>query len=156
MALTVDRSLTAEAAEELRALYDSHPGWAGRTIEEVRTLIRNSDEVVGLWETNAESESESKTLVASARVLTDYVMYGMIYEVIVAESRRRTGLGKRVMEAVVTHPELEGVALSLQCREGLVPFYEACGFELHDRNIEFPEFPDGDPVTYRTMMYERE
>ncbi|XVH31629.1 GNAT family N-acetyltransferase [Haloferacaceae archaeon DSL9] len=152
MTFTVDRSITVDATADLRTLYDSHPGWAGRTTKEVRQIIQNSDAVVGIWE----RDEDSAALVASARILTDYVMYGMVYEVIVARSHRQAGLGKQVMEAVVEHPELGDVTLSLQCREGLVSFYRACGFELHDRDIEFPEFPDEDPITYRTMVYKRD
>lgn len=142
---TVD--LTPDAAPELRSLYDPHPAWGERSREEVRAVIENSDEVVGVRDTDTGS------LVASARVLTDYRFQAMVYDVIVDESRRGEGLGRRVMEAVLSHPDLQGVPLSLHCREGLVPFYEDCGFELHDRDVEVG---DGETVTYRTMRHERD
>jgi hypothetical protein len=70
----VDRSLTADSASELRDLYNDHPAWADRSIEEVAQLIENTDEVIGIWDT------ETDTLIASARVLTDYLQYSMIYD----------------------------------------------------------------------------
>jgi predicted GNAT family N-acyltransferase len=141
----VERSLTTDSAPELRALYDDYSPWADRSEKEVAQLIKNTDEVIGLWDT------ETNTLVASARVLTDYHQYSMIYEVIVAESRRGENLGRQVVDAVIAHPELQDVILTLRCREGLVPFYDKCGFELRDRDIEMP---DGETITYRTMVHE--
>lgn len=145
----VDASLDVEATDDLRSLYDAYPAWADRTVEEIREIIENSDVVVGLWDTSLETDQ----LVASARVLTDFVRYGMIYEVIVAEDRRGEGLGERVLGTVVTHPKLQDIHLALHCREELVPFYERCGFRLNDRDVEFP---DGEAITYRTMAYDGE
>lgn len=62
----IERSLTADSASELRALYDDYPPWANRSKEEVAQLIKNSDEVIGIW------DIEIDTLLAAARVLTDY------------------------------------------------------------------------------------
>jgi GNAT superfamily N-acetyltransferase len=132
MRTEVDLSLTTESASELRALYDDYPPWAGRSEEETAELIKNTDEVIGIWNT------ETDTLVASARVLTDYQQYSMIYEVIVAETHRGENLGEQVVGAIVTHPRLQDVILTLRCREELVPFYDGCGFELRDRDVEMP------------------
>lgn len=147
MALETDYTLTAEATDDLRTLYESHPAWGERSREEVRRLVENSDEVVGIRET------ETDSLVASARVLTDYLRQAMVYDVIVATSRRGEGIGRRVVDAVVTHPRLQEVGISLHCREDLVPFYERCGFELHDRDVQTP---DGTTITYRTMRRTRD
>ena len=144
MRTEVDRSLTAESASELRALYDDYPPWAGRSEEETAELIENTDEVIGIWNT------ETDTLVASARVLTDYHQYSMIYEVIVAETYRGENLGQQIVDAIVTHPRLQDVILTLRCREELVPFYDRCGFELRDRDVAMP---DGEMITYRTMVH---
>ncbi|WP_195156028.1 GNAT family N-acetyltransferase [Halococcus agarilyticus] len=63
----------------------------------------------------------------------DFVYYAEVYDVIVAESRRNEGVGERLMEAIVEHPALEAIdVIELLCREGLVPFYETCGFEVFD------------------------
>lgn len=138
--------LDARAAPEVRSLYDTYEPWSDRTDSEVEDLLANSDEVVGLRTT------DSDRLVACARVLTDYRAYGMVYDVIVAADRRGEGLGARLLEAVVDHPRLRDVALSLHSREELVPFYEACGFERYDDGVEGP---DGETITYRWMRTDR-
>lgn len=42
MSTEVDRSLTADSASELRALYDDYPPWANRSEEEVAQLVKNT------------------------------------------------------------------------------------------------------------------
>ena len=147
MALETDYYLTADAADDLCTLYEPHPAWGERSREEVIQIIEGSDEVVGLWDT------ETDVLVASARVLSDYHVQAMVYDVIIAESRRGEGLGRQVMNVVADHPELQEVTLTLHCREGLVPFYDQCGYVLHDRDVEMS---DGTTFTYRTMRLHRD
>ncbi len=48
-------------------------------------------------------------LVAFARVVTDYATFGWVCDVFVLESHRGHGLGKWLIEAVVRHPELQGL-----------------------------------------------
>lgn len=94
---------------------------------DVRRSVDGADEVVGL------RDVERGDLVASARVITDYVYTGKVLDVIVHESVRGQGIGTRLMRAVVEHPALRGVdELTVNCRAGLAPFYERCGFEVHE------------------------
>jgi GNAT superfamily N-acetyltransferase len=44
--------------------------------------------------------------VAFARVISDRATFGYLSDVFVAESHRGRGLGRRLMEAVMTHPDL--------------------------------------------------
>lgn len=133
-------------AEELCSLYREYDWWADRDVEAVRDALRNTDEVVLL-------RDESGDPVASARVLTDYVYYAMVYDVIVAEDRRGEGLGADLMAAVRDHPRLQDVSPSLLAREGLVPFYESCGFEVLDEEVDHP---DGDPEPLSWLVHERD
>lgn len=146
MSLESDYHLTVEAADDLCALYEPHPAWGERSRDEVIEIVEGSDEVVGIWDTRTD------VLVASARVLTDYRVQAMVYDVIVAESRRGEGLGQQIMNVVAEHPELQEVTLTLHCREGLAPFYEQCGYVFHDRDVEMA---DGTLITYRTMKLHR-
>lgn len=57
------------------------------------------------------------------------------------------------MAAVVDHPELRGVGLSLLCRRSLVPYFESVGFEPFDAEIEIPE---GGTEELVRMTYSRE
>jgi GNAT superfamily N-acetyltransferase len=145
----VEYDLDPERREgDLLALYRTYDWRADRTEEDLRQALRHTDELVALCEPDA------GVIIAAARVLIDYVYYAMVYDVVVGERHRGEGLGRRLIEAVVDHPDLtETRGLSLLCREGLVPFYESCGFEISDETVTHP---DGAPEPLRWMRYQRE
>lgn len=67
--------------------------------------------------------------MAFARVLTDFAIKALIFDVIVDGNYRQQGLGKKLVDAVVAHPALKAVRhLELYCLPELVPFYERWGF----------------------------
>lgn len=63
-------------ADELCSLYREYAWWADREKAVVRRALRNTDETVLL------RDEETGDPVASARVLTDYVYYAMVYDVL--------------------------------------------------------------------------
>ena len=46
--------------------------------------------------------------IAFARVVTDYATFGHIMDVFVLPEHRGKGLGKLLMECIMTHPQLQG------------------------------------------------
>lgn len=124
---------SADAADVL-ALYEGYGWWDGRVLEDVERAIEHSL-AVGLRDPG---DADGGELVAAARVVTDYAYYARIHDVVVGEGRRGDGLGERLMGAVVDHPALAEVNPTLVCREGLVPFYERCGFERYPETVEVP------------------
>jgi predicted GNAT family N-acyltransferase len=132
--------------DELLTLYRTYDWWADRTEEDLKHALRHTDEMVIL------RDHDTEIIVAAARILTDYIYYAKIYDVIVSEEYRSNGIGRQLMEAITDHPKLaETRGLELLCREGLVPFYQSCGFEINDQNIEHP---DGSPEPLRSMKYQ--
>ncbi|WP_129114282.1 GNAT family N-acetyltransferase [Halegenticoccus tardaugens] len=127
MQLDAVTDLSDGQIEDYCSLYQSYLWWQDRTLEDVRTAIANTDVVVGL------ADEDSGELVAAGRAFTDSVYYGKIYDVIVEESLRGRGIGRDLMRELVRHPALESLdVLTLDCREGLIPFYERCGFRRHE------------------------
>lgn len=143
MSTTVERSLGPDAAPDLCRLYETYAWWADRDQRTVARALAGTDEVVAI------RDEETDELVASARVLTDYAYYAMVFDVIVHAERRGEGLGERLLDAVVTHPPLADVDPTLLARSGLVPFYESCGFEDQGAIAH----PDGDPEELRFLAY---
>lgn len=81
--------------------YLSSSYWAtGIPLETVRRSIRHSL-CFGLFEGDAQ--------IGFARVVTDRATYAYLADVFVLEPFRGRGLSKRLMEAVVEHPELQGL-----------------------------------------------
>lgn len=121
--------LGPEDAEAYLELYREFEWWADREHAAVEKALENTSLAVGLRDGNE--------LVAAARVFTDFVYYAKVYDVIVAESQRGDGLGERLMEAVTEYPDIDSIdVIELLCREGLIPFYESCGFEVFDTRTE--------------------
>jgi len=74
-------------------------------------------------------DTESKRLIAFARVLTDYVYKALVLDVIVDAGSRGQGLARALMDAVVGHPSLASVEhFELYCRPELMPLYRQWGF----------------------------
>jgi GNAT superfamily N-acetyltransferase len=65
--------------------------------------------------------------IGFCRVVTDFVSFGWVADVIVDEAYRGAGVGKALMQAVVELPQLAGIPLALSTRDahGL---YERSGF----------------------------
>jgi GNAT superfamily N-acetyltransferase len=112
--------------ERLGQLLDLYAGewWtARRTPDGVERMLADSDAVVALV------RQADDRLVGFARALTDGVYVALILDVIAATDQRRRGLGAAVVEAMLAHPRLAGVAsVELTCRAGLVEFYRRFGF----------------------------
>jgi ribosomal protein S18 acetylase RimI-like enzyme len=70
------------------------------------------------------------------RVLTDQTARAFIVDVIVAADCRGCGLGRRVVDEVLSHPAVRNVELvELYCRPELVRFYERMGFSSPDSGV---------------------
>jgi GNAT superfamily N-acetyltransferase len=126
--------LGPDDAAELATLYEEYDWWADRSADDLRTALRNTMVAMGV--------RDDGDLVAAARVVGDGVYYAKCYDVVVAEAYRGAGVGATLLDAVVSHPDLDGVFLSLTCREGLVAFYERFGFEPYPGPVDRP---DGSP-----------
>lgn len=123
MTVELREDLTDEGIEQLHGLYGAEWWTSERTLADVTEMVRNTDELVVLWDTDADE------LVAFARVLTDYVYKALIFDMIVAGTHRGRGYGRRVMERILDHPDLRDVErFELYCRGEMVPFYEQWGF----------------------------
>lgn len=122
--LTLVHELSADQVEQLNALYGRQWWSQGRALADVRTMVENSSLLFAFI------EPATGRLVAFCRLLTDFVYRGMLYDVIVDEEWRGTGIGSRLMEAVARHPRLTGVSqISLWCKPELEALYARYGFQ---------------------------
>lgn len=69
------------------------------------------------------------SLVGFARVLTDELRYAYIYDVMAVEHLRGQGLGKLIMQHILSHPKLKNVKyFELTCVPEMVDYYKKFGF----------------------------
>ena len=99
------RISTDKAELDLQAiqafLAESYWAW-GIPLQQVEKSIQHSF-CFGLY--------EGKKQIGFARVITDYATFGYLGDVYVLENARGLGLGKWLMECVMSHPDLQGFRL---------------------------------------------
>ena len=114
----LDETLIAQ----LHALYVREWWTADRSLEETRRCVEGSQVCIGLAD-------DSGDLIGFARVITDFSIKALIFDVIVAETHRGDGLGDRLVELVLEHPDLANVKhFELYCLPDVQAFYERHGF----------------------------
>jgi GNAT superfamily N-acetyltransferase len=71
--------------------------------------------------------------VGFARVVSDRATFAWIGDVFIVDAYRGQGLGKWLMECIVTHPELQGLRRWMLATRDAHGLYAQSGFtELHD------------------------
>ena len=79
--------------------------WAkGRSLEVVEKSIQNSF-CFGVF--------DGEQQVGFARIVTDYITFAWLCDVFIVESHQGQGLGKWLINTVVSHPEMKAVKLIL-------------------------------------------
>lgn len=127
MVVEVLETLPETHVEDLLALYRETWWSTDRQPEDVRRMLEATDEVVAV--------RADGNLVAFARVLTDYTYKALVFDVIVAESHRGRGLGRRLLEELCSRPALADVEhVELYCEPDLADFYEQ--FDFADLSAE--------------------
>ncbi len=116
--------LSIDQTKSLHELFCEEWWTKGRTLEQVKTILANSLSI-------AIVEKATKHLVAYSRVITDRVYIAYILDVVVSKPYRGKKLGKMLLDAIFSHPDLKNVEkFELKCLPGLLPFYEKWGFSV--------------------------
>lgn len=72
---------------------------------------------------------DSKQLLAFARVVTDRATFANLLDVFVLEPYRGQGLGKKLIDAVMTHPDLQQLRRFTLATKDAHGLYQQFGFE---------------------------
>lgn len=95
--------------------------WAkGRSRETIRRSIENSV-AFGLY--------KGAELVGFARVITDYATFAWLADVFVLDGERGHGLGKWLVEVILSHPELQKFRRWVLATKDAHGLYRPFGFE---------------------------
>jgi GNAT superfamily N-acetyltransferase len=124
------RAIQAAEIEAARQLLAAN-GWARRVGDphEFRKLISRSQ--------RAFVAIENHEVVGFARALCDEISNGYLAMLVVAQSHRRRGIGKALVQAVIGNDDRITWVLRAG-REGVAPFYEKLGFVRSDVAMERP------------------
>ncbi|NTG05310.1 GNAT family N-acetyltransferase [Agrobacterium rhizogenes] len=130
--LQLHRSLNDYQVNQLVALFQEEWWTKGRTRADVIQALASGGPVFAFIDLDGDE------LVAFARVITDGVYKAMIFDIIVKDTWRNTGLGGLLMETVMNDPALINIKhRELYCLAEMVPFYQKWGFTDHLPGLHF-------------------
>jgi predicted GNAT family N-acyltransferase len=119
---TLVEELTPDLEESLWRLYQAEEWSKGCSLGDVQKMLGGNTLNLALVD-------EEGFLAGYTRVLSDGAFTAFLMDAIVAPAWRGAGLGRRLMDAALGHPDIRGVRqFQLYCTEELVPFYEQWGF----------------------------
>ena len=68
--------------------------------------------------------------VGFARVITDYAVFGYVADVFVLDDYQGRGYARQLLQAIVDHPDVQGLKLLMLATRDAHGLYEQFGFEL--------------------------
>jgi ribosomal protein S18 acetylase RimI-like enzyme len=107
--------------QQLQALLNDNSFWAaGRSKKELSLMLAASSAVVSAW--------QGPRLVGFGRATSDRVFRGVLWDVVVATDRQGQGLGRKLVEALLGHPEMKNVERIYLMTTNGREFYSKLGF----------------------------
>ena len=126
--------LTEKQINQLHGLYGNEWWCESRTLEETGRCVNGSQIIIGLID-------RSGNLIGFTRVLTDFTIKALIFDVIVHPSHRKDKLGSKLIDLVKLHSKLRHVKhFELYCLPELFEFYKKHGFDKNVGDIKLMRF----------------
>jgi GNAT superfamily N-acetyltransferase len=126
MEFTISTDKTLLQLEVIHKFLSEESYWAGnRTIEQTKTAIENSI-CFGVYHENRQ--------IGFARVVSDKATFAYIGDVFILDEYRGKGLSKRLMEAMLDHPELQNLRRWVLATKDAHKLYSQFGFN----SLKFP------------------
>ena len=114
-----DRKSRIDLAQ-LQALFKLGAFWADeRSVEDLSIAIANSEPVVSVW--------DGEHLIGFARATSDGIYRATIWDVVIDPSYRGAGLGRKLVETVLSHPRMNRVERVYLMTTHQQRFYEHIG-----------------------------
>ncbi|MBI1242618.1 MAG: GNAT family N-acetyltransferase [Nostoc sp. RI_552] len=109
---------------KLQELFNLAAFWAkGRSIDDLAIAIANSDPVISIC--------DGERLIGFARATSDGIYRATIWDVVIHPEYRGTGLGRKLVETVLTHPRVRRVERVYLTTTYQQEFYEKIGFQYN-------------------------
>ncbi|BAU14366.1 N-acetylglutamate synthase family acetyltransferase [Leptolyngbya sp. NIES-3755] len=109
---------------QLQALFQVAAFWAGdRKTEDLAIAIKHSDPVISAW--------DGDRLIGFARATSDGVYRATIWDVVVHPDFQGAGLGRKLVQTVLSHPHVSKVERLYLMTTNQQEFYKRIGFEVN-------------------------
>lgn len=110
---------------QLNNLFDREAFWAkGRSLAEIAIALDNSEPVITIW--------QEKRLIGHGRATSDGIYRAMIWDVVIDQEFRGTGLGKKLVHQILIHPKVCNVERIYLTTTHHQEFYSRIGFKKND------------------------
>jgi N-acetylglutamate synthase-like GNAT family acetyltransferase len=110
---------------QLQRLFIKTAFWAQeRNMDDLKVAIANSNPVVTVW--------DRERLIGFARATSDGVYRAGIWDVVVNPDYQGVGLGRKLVETVLSHPLVSRVERVYLTTTHQQSFYERIGFERNE------------------------
>ena len=112
--------------EKLQFFLNENTFWArDRNKQQIDKMLLNSTVVVSLWHHNQ--------LIGFGRATSDLVFRAVLWDVVVASDRQGLGLGKLIIEAILTNKKIKSVERIYLMTTNSSEFYRQFGFKLNNK-----------------------
>ena len=114
-------TLAPQDLEQLRRLFNQSAFWAtDRQFEDLAKAISHSCPVVTAW--------NEDILIGFARATSDGVYRATIWDVVIHDDYQGAGLGRKLVETVLSHPHMSSVERVYLMTTNQKKFYQRVGF----------------------------
>tara|TARA_B100000029_G_scaffold503892_1_gene581729 strand:- start:29 stop:493 length:465 start_codon:yes stop_codon:yes gene_type:complete len=111
---------------QLKNLLNNHAFWAaGRSNKQISQILANSTVVVSLW--------SGKRIVGFGRATSDGIFRAVLWDIVVADDLQGLGLGRQVVDALLSAPALTNVEKIYLMTTNSKEFYLQLGFEKSEQ-----------------------
>ena len=114
---------------QLQTLFNQTTWANGRSAKDIKVMLKNTDLIFCV--------SENKKLIGFARILTDYVFRATLWDVIVHSDHHGRGIGRMILENILSHPKLKKVQKIWLFTSNKHTFYKKFGFEVENKGWMF-------------------
>ena len=112
--------------EKLQFFLNENTFWAkDRNKQQIYKMLSNSTVVVSLWHHNK--------LIGFGRATSDLVFRAVLWDVVVATDLQGLGLGKLIIEAILTNKKIRSVERIYLMTTNSSEFYKQFGFKLNKK-----------------------
>ncbi len=116
--------------EKLQSFLHKNTFWArNRNKKQICKMLSNSTVVVSLWHNNQ--------LIGFGRATSDLVFRAGLWDVVVASDRQGLGLGKLIIEAILTNKKIKSVERIYLMTTNSSECYKQFGFKLNNKQSLF-------------------
>jgi N-acetylglutamate synthase-like GNAT family acetyltransferase len=116
--------LTGDFLHQLQHLLNLGAFWAqGRSIDDLAIALKNSEPIVAVW--------DKHQLIGHARAISDGVYRAILWDVVVHPDYQGRGLGRKLVQTVLSHPKLARVERIYLTTTHQQEFYQRIGFVVN-------------------------